>query len=178
MSVLIFFGLALALDNGNYNAVALRGRLSSERVSPSDNSLNCPAGTTVRLTQTEFKDRTNSWSPYVHDKNRWFRRNSKNWEDHLSQETGGFYPPSLWFSSGRLQYPKKFLQKFQKGKVVVTVFINELGTVSDAMVSCSSDDFFNESAIEYAKRMSFYPGTFNGRLVRSVAHQPIEFGVN
>lgn len=177
MSASVVLGLALALasDNGNYNATASRDGTVTERVSLIDDSLNCPYGTATKLTESEFKEKTHSWSPEIFDRSRPYRVKKNRWKGGSAQDGAFFVPPSLWHSSGRLEYPKKFLQKFRRGKVVVTVLIDELGGVSEAFVSCSSDDFFNESALEYARRMSFYPGTLEGRVVRSVAHQPMNF---
>mgnify|MGYP003439580424 FL=1 len=119
--------------------------------------VQCPYAGVPRISQRESDAKATSWTG-----------REKGWQP---ASDGG---PAL-IGSPPLKYPKRFLKPYQQGVVIVISLIDENGNVGGAFVECSTDEFFEQSALQFAKGQRFFPARDGTGTIRMLIRQPIIF---
>lgn len=91
-----------------------------------------------------------------------------------TKKIGKSIPPKP-IKMGAPIYPAALAQSGLRGKVAVTMVINDQGRVQDAVVLESNNPGFNEAAIEAVLKWRFEPARIDGRRVNTRVNQLIEF---
>ena len=76
------------------------------------------------------------------------------------------YPP---------QYPREAKRKGLTGTVVLTVTVDEKGSVSNAGIKTTTNPIFNDASVDVIKRYKFEPAKIDGNPVSVIFDLPIVF---
>ena len=91
----------------------------------------------------------------------------------------GGMPELMRFMQTEVVYPESMKESGETGRVMVQFIVNKDGSVSDAKVLKSSNDGFNEAALEAIKDMpDWEPGKKDGETVAVEFVMPIVFKLN
>jgi len=145
----------------DYNSSVVRDGAVDPFLAAADSSsaLICPPDTIARTTEDALQARLDAWFAELGDAD-------------VSRAT----PLALRETPPALQYPRRASKGFQRGLVVVVMLVEKDGSVRESLVTCSSDPFFEASAVEFTSRLRYQPATLDGVPIRSSARQPIDFG--
>jgi protein TonB len=73
------------------------------------------------------------------------------------------------------RYPRELQRSKASGLVIVKFMIDDQGNVVEPQVEKSTDDRFNQAALDAVRKWRFKPGTKAGRSVKTTTRVPIEF---
>jgi len=74
-------------------------------------------------------------------------------------------------------YPVEARKEGLKGKVIVTVAVDENGDVVEAKIASSDNQIFNNTSLEAAKKCKFKPAEIDGQLVKVILKIPFQFAL-
>jgi len=89
--------------------------------------------------------------------------------------TGPSSEPPRILESYPPEYPTDAKEWKLDGTVILTITIDESGTVSDAEVKSTTNPVFNDAALDAVKRYKFMPAKMDGQPVSVVIDLPISF---
>lgn len=72
-------------------------------------------------------------------------------------------------------YPRHLIYPPQEGLVEVAVLIDEEGNAADALIIKSTNQEFNDAAVQTVRKWKFKPSLLNNKPYKSVVNIPIEF---
>jgi len=123
-------------------------------------------------------------APHRSDTATWFYRNDAGeWvRGRLDQLAVPLFGPAEWLSylNDNFRYPDEAVEKNLQGKVVISMVVDENGQVSDYAVSTSAAPSLDKEALRVVSSHEnlFAPAQKDGKKVRSVVFQPLEFRIN
>jgi len=112
----------------------------------------------------------------------YYRNDAGEWvRGRLDQDIIPLYGPGEWINylNYHFQYPDEALNKNQQGRVVISMIVDENGKVSGYAVATSVAPSLDSEALRVISSYenTFAPAQKDGKKVRSVYFQPLEFRI-
>ena len=76
------------------------------------------------------------------------------------------------------EFPLEMKRNGVSGLVVVTVTINESGSVASAVIKKSTNEAFNDAAMDAVKKWKFKPAKKNDQPISTIVSIPLKFDIN
>lgn len=74
-------------------------------------------------------------------------------------------------------YPRHLIYPPQEGLVEVAVLIDEEGNAADTLIIKSTNNEFNDAAVQTVRKWKFKPSLLDNKPYKSVVNIPVEFGL-
>ncbi len=131
-----------------------------------------------KLWQMSLPDLVHQWQAYRAEK---AVRQKMGWEERKDPAFENLYPfygvdvkPKL-ISKERPQYPEAARKQGVEGVVVVSIIIDETGSVQKSVIFKGVDSLLDRAAKEAAARCRFEPAVKNGKPVKTMMNIPFRF---